>query len=131
MAMTSTAASVGESPRVRVVGLADDPVVVLLEMTARLATSDPAAALASLGQAAGLLRGRAASNDHPRDLTSAEERVVVLAASGRSNQAIATQLFLSVRTVECHLSHAYAKLGVHSKAELAAWWALNVAGSLD
>ena len=131
MAMTSTAASVGESPRVRVVGLADDPVVVLLEMTARLATSDPAAALASLGQAAGLLRGRAARGDHPSDLTGAEERVVVLAASGRSNQAIATQLFLSVRTVECHLSHAYVKLGVHSKAELAAWWALNVAGSLD
>ena len=131
MAMTSTAASVGESPRVRVVGLADDPVIVLLEMSARLATSDPAAALASLGQAAGLLRGRAARGDHPSDLTSAEERVVVLAASGRSNQAIAMQLFLSVRTVECHLSHAYAKLGVHSKAELAAWWALNVAGSLD
>jgi DNA-binding CsgD family transcriptional regulator len=65
------------------------------------------------------------------DLTSAEERVVVLAAFGRSNQAIAMQLFLSVRTVECHLSHAYAKLGVHSKAELAAWWALNVAGALD
>jgi len=131
MAMTSTAASAGEGPRVRVVGLADDPVVALLEMTARLAASDPAAALASLGQAAGLLRGRAANNDHPSDLTSAEERVVVLAASGRSNQAIAMQLFLSVRTVECHLSHAYAKLGVHSKAELAAWWALNVAGSLD
>ena len=120
----------GERPRDRVVGLANDPVVVLLEMTARLAEADPAAALASLGQAAGLLRQRAAKGD-PSDLTSAEERVAVLAASGLSNQAIATQLFLSVRTVECHLSHAYAKLGVRSKAELAAWWALNVAGALD
>jgi DNA-binding NarL/FixJ family response regulator len=131
MAMTSTAASAGGSPRHRVVGLTQDPVVVLLEMTARLASSDPSAALASLGQAAGLLRGRAAEVDRPRDLTTAEERVVVLAASGRSNQTIAAQLFLSIRTVECHLSHAYAKLGVHSKAELAAWWALNVAGALD
>jgi DNA-binding NarL/FixJ family response regulator len=131
MAMTSTAANLGESPQHRVVGLAEDPVVVLLEMTTRLASSDPAAALASLGQAAGLLRGRAAEIDRPEGLTTAEERVVVLAASGSSNQAIAGQLFLSVRTVECHLSHAYAKLGVRSKAELAAWWALNVAGTLD
>ena len=128
--MRSTAASTGERPRDRVVGLGDDSVVVLLEMTARLADTDPAAALASLGQAAGLLRRRAAKGD-PSELTSAEERVAVLAASGRSNQAIATQLFLSVRTVECHLSHAYAKLGLRSKAELAAWWALDVAGALD
>jgi DNA-binding CsgD family transcriptional regulator len=46
--------------------------------------------------------------------------VARLAAAGRTNQEIADALFLSVRTVESHLSHAYAKLGVRSRTELAA-----------
>lgn len=62
------------------------------------------------------------------ELTPAEERVVVMAASGVSNRDIAERLFLSPRTVECHLSHAYAKLGVRSKAELAAWWGAENSG---
>ena len=52
-------------------------------------------------------------------LTAAEQRVVALAASGRSNKEIARQLFVAVHTVEVHLSHAYAKLGVRSRAQLA------------
>jgi DNA-binding CsgD family transcriptional regulator len=53
------------------------------------------------------------------ELTPAERRVVVLAAAGRSNKQIAAELFVSVHTVERHLSHAYAKLGVRSRTELA------------
>jgi DNA-binding CsgD family transcriptional regulator len=52
-------------------------------------------------------------------LTPSEERVTTLAAEGRSNKEIAAALFVTVHTVEAHLSHAYAKLGVHSRAQLA------------
>jgi DNA-binding NarL/FixJ family response regulator len=53
------------------------------------------------------------------ELTPTEERVARLAAAGRTNREIAEALFLSVRTVEGHLSHAYHKLGVRSRTELA------------
>jgi DNA-binding CsgD family transcriptional regulator len=53
------------------------------------------------------------------NLTDAEDRVVRLAASGLTNREIARALFMSVRTVEGHLSHAYAKLGLRSRTELA------------
>jgi DNA-binding NarL/FixJ family response regulator len=52
-------------------------------------------------------------------LTPAQRRVATLAASGKSNKQIAAELFLSVHTIELHLSHAYAKLGVHSRSQLA------------
>ena len=53
------------------------------------------------------------------ELTPTEERVARLAAAGRTNREVAESLFLSVRTVEGHLSHAYHKLGVRSRTELA------------
>ena len=53
------------------------------------------------------------------ELTAAEQQVVELAAQGLSNREIAGRLFVSVYTVEAHLSHAYAKLGVSSRAQLA------------
>jgi DNA-binding NarL/FixJ family response regulator len=52
-------------------------------------------------------------------LTPAETRVAELAAKGLSNKEIAQHLYLSVHTVELHLSHAYAKLGIRSRAALA------------
>jgi DNA-binding CsgD family transcriptional regulator len=52
-------------------------------------------------------------------LTPSEERVAALAAEGLSNKEIAASLFITVQTVEAHLSHAYAKLGVHSRGQLA------------
>lgn len=52
-------------------------------------------------------------------LTNAELQVVELAAAGRSNKEIATALVVSVYTVERHLKHAYAKLGIRSRAQLA------------
>jgi len=53
-------------------------------------------------------------------LTSREEEVARLASRGLSNQAIADELVVSVRTVETHLSHVYSKLGIGSRAGLAA-----------
>ncbi len=52
-------------------------------------------------------------------LTQAEVRVARLAAAGRTNREIASALFMSVRTVEGHLSNAYRKLELRSRTELA------------
>lgn len=52
-------------------------------------------------------------------LTEREEQVLQLLAQGLSNKEIAARLYLSVRTVEGHLAHAYAKLDVHSRTEAA------------
>lgn len=53
-------------------------------------------------------------------LTGGEHRVALLAARGCTNREIAGTLFITVRTVESHLSNAYRKLGVRTRAELAA-----------
>ena len=55
------------------------------------------------------------------DVLSAREReVVALVADGRSNDEIAAELVLSVRTVERHLQNAYTKLGVRGPSARAA-----------
>jgi DNA-binding CsgD family transcriptional regulator len=51
-------------------------------------------------------------------LTPSERRVAELAAGGLSNKEIAAELVVSVYTVQKHLSHTYAKLGVRSRAQL-------------
>ncbi|MEU4421866.1 AAA family ATPase [Actinoplanes sp. NPDC024001] len=53
-------------------------------------------------------------------LTAQERQVVRLAAAGASNRDIAGQLFLSPRTVGYHLYKAFPKLGITSRAQLAA-----------
>ncbi|WUE12939.1 helix-turn-helix transcriptional regulator [Nonomuraea sp. NBC_00507] len=57
---------------------------------------------------------------HGRTLSSREREVALLAAGGKTNQEIATELFLSRRTVESHISSALRKLGYLSRKELAA-----------
>ncbi|GAA2111131.1 helix-turn-helix transcriptional regulator [Streptomyces synnematoformans] len=51
-------------------------------------------------------------------LTSQERRVAALAAEGIRNRDIAQTLFVTVKTVEWHLSRAYRKLGITSRHEL-------------
>jgi DNA-binding CsgD family transcriptional regulator len=51
-------------------------------------------------------------------LSAREREVAMLAANGMASKDIADRLFLSVRTVNNHLQHAYAKLGVSSRADL-------------
>ncbi len=52
-------------------------------------------------------------------LSGREREIVMLAAEGLTSKDIAERLYLSVRTVDNHLQHAYAKLGVTSRAGLA------------
>jgi DNA-binding CsgD family transcriptional regulator len=63
--------------------------------------------------------GRIGGRKRVEGLTAAERRVAALVAEGRTNREVAAALFLGERTVETHLSHVYAKLGVRSRAELA------------
>ncbi len=63
--------------------------------------------------------GRIGGRTRVEGLTPAERRVAALVAVGRTNREVAAALFLGERTVETHLSHVYAKLGVRSRAELA------------
>jgi DNA-binding CsgD family transcriptional regulator len=93
-----------------------------------------AASLRGLGAHRGV-RGR---RQRPRSgweaLTETELRVVRLAAERLTNPEIAERLFISRRTVQTHISHALAKLGVASRRELAAeasrqaGWRIRVEG---
>ncbi len=65
------------------------------------------------------LRSAARATSAGAALTSQEEAVCHLVAKGRTNRETAAELFLSVKTVEHHLSRAYAKLGVRSRTALA------------
>jgi predicted ATPase/DNA-binding CsgD family transcriptional regulator len=53
-------------------------------------------------------------------LTPAEQEVVRLVGEGLRNDAIARRLFIAPGTVKVHLSHIFGKLGVTTRAELAA-----------
>ena len=53
-------------------------------------------------------------------LTPGERRVAQLAAAGLSNRDIAQNLFITARTVEGHLTHAYHKLDITSREQLPA-----------
>jgi DNA-binding CsgD family transcriptional regulator len=69
--------------------------------------------------ACALAPGKRAEFD-PTRLTAQESAVARLVAEGMSNRQVASELFISIKTVQFHLTHIYAKLGVGSRAELAA-----------
>jgi predicted ATPase/DNA-binding CsgD family transcriptional regulator len=77
----------------------------------------------SLGEAVAYAqrgRGEHAGAAHGwASLSPVERQVVELASHGLSNPAIAGELFISRNTVKAHLSHAYAKLGITNRIELA------------
>jgi DNA-binding NarL/FixJ family response regulator len=51
-------------------------------------------------------------------VTPGERRIAERAAAGASNAEIAQALFVTVKTVEMHLSNAYCKLDIASRREL-------------
>lgn len=85
------------------------------------------------GEAAGRCEGLtrlpfATTGAHrPPGLSRREQEVVRLAAARRTNREIADELMLSERTVENHLYRAFGKLGVTTRAELAAVLSTDVA----
>ena len=64
-------------------------------------------------------RPRRAALTGPDALTSTERRVAALAADGLSNRQIAEHLFVTQATVETHLRHAFRKLGITTRTDLA------------
>ena len=54
-------------------------------------------------------------------LSDREVQVICLIASGKTNRAIAEQLFISEKTVARHVSNIFDKLGISSRAAAAAW----------
>ncbi len=75
-----------------------------------LATADPSATAANDERADALL-----------PLSAREREVADLIAGGKSNKAIAETLILSPRTIDGHVERILAKLGFHSRAQVAAW----------
>ena len=64
------------------------------------------------------LAARLVLGDPEDDLTERERQILRLIALGYTNQEIAGQLFLSVRTIEAHRRHILDKLRLTSRAEL-------------
>jgi DNA-binding CsgD family transcriptional regulator len=66
-----------------------------------------------------LMKVAALSNNHP--LTPRELQVLRLVAAGKTNAAVAAELFLSERTVDRHLSNIFTKLDLSTRMAAAAW----------
>jgi DNA-binding NarL/FixJ family response regulator len=64
---------------------------------------------------------RIAGAPRPGGLSRRESEVLTLVAAGKTNRAIATELFISEKTVARHVSNIFAKLGLSSRAEATAY----------
>lgn len=94
------------------------------ELRLAVAAFDDLGATGWADQAAAELRatGETARRREPSsadDLTPQERQIALLLAAGRSTREAAAAMFLSPKTVEYHLRNVYAKLAIHSRAELA------------
>jgi DNA-binding NarL/FixJ family response regulator len=63
------------------------------------------------------------------ELSSREQEVLQLVASGCTNRTIAARLVLSVRTVETHVARVYEKIGAANRAEAVAYAVRTSRGS--
>ena len=91
----------------------------------RLETEAARAVYRELGAAPDLARleapPRGEEKTRPHKLTARELQVLRLVAGGKTNKAIAAELFLSEKTVDRHLSNIFDKLGVSSRAAATAF----------
>ena len=82
-------------------------------------------AVEELGAAPDLARldalARSIADDAFGPLTAREVEVVRLVAAGKTNRAVADELYLSEKTVERHLSNVFVKLAIRSRAALTAY----------
>jgi DNA-binding NarL/FixJ family response regulator len=65
-----------------------------------------------------IMAAQSPSDDEADPLTAREREILQLVAEGNSNQAIAEQLFLSVKTVEAHKAHIMTKLRLQNRTDL-------------
>jgi DNA-binding CsgD family transcriptional regulator len=94
-----------------------------LRRAVELATICGAAPLAARAETELLATGarpRGIALSGVESLTPSERRVAEMAAKGPTNREIAQVLFVTPKTVEVHLSSAYRKLGISSRAQLSA-----------
>jgi DNA-binding NarL/FixJ family response regulator len=78
--------------------------------------------LEELGAAPDLERlARLTGSPRPEGLSPRESEVLTLVAAGKTNRAIATELFISEKTVARHVSNIFTKLGLSSRAEATAY----------
>ena len=109
------------------------PILDKLGQEARAQSEAHAAQLQAESIGAGFLAQRAAQMDpqstpvgsrrtdeETTTLSEREREILLLIAEGKDNNHIADELFLSIRTVERHISNAYQKLGITGKSARAA-----------
>ncbi len=108
-------------------GRASEAVSILdeaLDFYLRAGAQRGAARVEAALRARGVRRRRAGRTRRPpvgwESLTDSEVGVARLAAEGLTNRQIGDQLFISRRTVGTHLAHLFQKLGINSRAQLAA-----------
>ena len=65
--------------------------------------------------------GSGPTRGYPHGLTAREVEVLRYLAGGRTNDEIAEELFVSVRTVERHVANIYAKIGARGRANATAY----------
>lgn len=90
-----------------------------LELEATRAVFEQLGAAPDLARIESLMRG--APPAHPHRLTSRELQVLHLVAAGKTNKAIATELYLSEKTIDRHVSNIFYKLGVASRSAATAY----------
>ena len=56
----------------------------------------------------------------PAPLTARQLAVAQAVAEGKSNRQVARELYITVKTVEYHVSQIFAKLGIDARADIAA-----------
>jgi DNA-binding CsgD family transcriptional regulator/tetratricopeptide (TPR) repeat protein len=94
-----------------------------LGMFDRFGAVHDVARIEALLRKAGVRRGARGRRQRPASgwasLTPTESRVAALVAEGLRNAEIAERLFISKNTLQTHVAHIFAKLGVNSRVELA------------
>jgi predicted ATPase/DNA-binding CsgD family transcriptional regulator len=82
--------------------------------------ADGAAAGAAVAASGAVVTAGPGAAAPPSSLTEREKEIATLIADGRSNKAIADELVISPATVARHVANIMAKLGFHSRAQIAA-----------
>jgi DNA-binding NarL/FixJ family response regulator len=104
----------------RALALAGEPQAAARELATAHNALQRCGAVVLAAEAAATLRAVDPIPAGAAQLTRRQRQVARLVAQGRTNRQIGAELHLSERTVEKHLEHMYAKLGVSSRAAIAA-----------